>query len=81
MEVRTSGSSLTFQNPELRFPSLDSWLHEVYFDDDDKAYFSKADIESASAFIQSMMQLRPSDRAQVSELINQDPLWLDDGSW
>lgn len=51
--------------------TLCDWLHETYFDDDDKTqYFSKADIDTLGTLLQSMMQYRPSDRPQASDLLN-----------
>ncbi len=53
---------------------MSDWLHETYFEDDKKAYFSKEDIEVAGALLQLIMQFRPSDRPRVFELLNHP--WL-----
>ncbi|MCJ1425254.1 hypothetical protein MMC29_003142 [Sticta canariensis] len=50
--------------------TLCDWLHETYFDDDKKQYFSKADIDTLGTLLQSVMQYRPSDRPRASDLLN-----------
>lgn len=49
--------------------TLADWLQETYFDDEKKTYFSKADIEIAGELLQSMLQYRPSNRPQASQLL------------
>ncbi|KAL2054438.1 hypothetical protein ABVK25_005186 [Lepraria finkii] len=50
--------------------TLCDWLHETYFDDDKKQYFSKADIDTLGTLLQLLMQYRPSDRPRASDLLN-----------
>ncbi len=50
--------------------TLADWLQETYFDDQKRAYFSKADIEILGGLLQSMMQYRPSSRPRASQSLN-----------
>ena len=50
--------------------SLCEWLHETYFEDGKKHYFSEANIDTLGALLQSVMQYRPSDRPRASDLLN-----------
>lgn len=49
--------------------TLAGWLHETYFDDEKKTYFTETDIENLGSLLQWMMQYRPSSRPQTSELL------------
>lgn len=50
--------------------TLAEWLHTTYFDDEKNAYFTEVEIQAAGDLLQSMMQYRPSDRPQASQLLN-----------
>ena len=77
-------SVLQFKNPgfliselidnkfeEYEQVTLCDWLHETYFDDDDKTpYFDKADLDTLATLLQSMMQYCPENRPQASDLLN-----------
>ncbi|QIW96655.1 hypothetical protein AMS68_002173 [Peltaster fructicola] len=58
--------------------SLQTWLHEVYFDDDRKAEFKPEDITSAGELITSMMRLEPRDRITIKEALKHP--WLQDST-
>ena len=58
---------------DLEIPpmTITEWLHETYYDDDEKSpHFSKKDVEATGALLSSMMQYRPADRPRASELQN-----------
>lgn len=67
---------LTFIQEELELDSasLRDWLCQTYFDDDKKPSFSRRDIDTLGDLLDSMMQYRPSDRPQVSDLL--DDVWF-----
>ena len=71
---------LIFMQEESEFDStsLRDWLHQTYFEDDKKPNFSRRDINTLGDLLDSMLQYRPSDRPQASDLLKypwlrQDP--------
>lgn len=70
--VRNELSNSEFlEGHEYKRITLRDWLHETYFDNDKKQYFSKAAIDALGTLLQLVMQYRPSDRPRASDLLNQ----------
>ncbi len=60
------------EDQDLESVTLSDWLCETYFDENKRTYFSRADVAAVGALLHQIMQYRPSDRPQASELLHHD---------
>ncbi|KAF2223277.1 kinase-like domain-containing protein [Elsinoe ampelina] len=65
------------QAPESPSSTLQQWLNVVYFESEDKADFSRSEIEQVGHIIARLMKFEPGNRASADDIL-QDPWFAED---
>jgi len=60
---------------ELESLAMSAWLHETYFDGENKPHFSEEHIALLASLLEDMMKYHPSQRPTIAE-IRKHP-WFD----
>ncbi|PNS14570.1 hypothetical protein CAC42_2627 [Sphaceloma murrayae] len=69
--------ALEEHHPKSASSSLQKWLSVLYFDSEEKADFSREEIEQVGELISRLLRFEPKSRASADEIL-QDP-WFADG--
>lgn len=67
--LRVIDADTSIDTADTEIADLPQWLHETYYDDDKRPYFSENDLEAISKVLLSLLRFHPSERPSADDIV------------